>query len=84
VAKIGQHMCCVIWHFNPPPCDTACVFLGVSKLNLDKLHMVHILFINHMNTTLTPTNAQQHFDVVLLQGILQHVLATYMAIFRTI
>jgi len=46
--------------------------------------MVHILFINHMNTTLTPTNAQQHFDVVLLQGILQHVLATYMAIFRTI
>jgi len=37
-----------------------------------------------MNTTLIPTSAQQYFDVVLLQGILQHVLATYMAIFRKV
>lgn len=43
--------------------------------------MVHIPYINQMNT-ITPTNAQQHFDAVQLHSILQHVSATYIAIFR--
>jgi len=41
-----------------------------------------ILHINQMNTILTPRNAHQHFDVVLLQSSLQHVPATCIAISR--
>jgi hypothetical protein len=35
-----------------------------------------------MTTTVIPTYAQQYFDAVLLQSILQQVSATYMAIIR--
>jgi hypothetical protein len=37
-----------------------------------------------MNTILTPTNTQKYFDIIQLQGILQSVLATYVAILREI
>jgi hypothetical protein len=40
-----------------------------------------ILCINHMTTVLIITNTQQYFDVVLLQSVLQHVSATFVATF---
>jgi hypothetical protein len=36
------------------------------------------------NTILLPANAQYYPDVVWLQGILNHVSSTYVAIFREI
>jgi len=46
--------------------------------------MVHIPCINQMNTMLIQPYAPQYFEVILLQGILQLVSATNLAIFREV
>jgi hypothetical protein len=44
--------------------------------------MVYIPCVNQINTMLIQTYAQQYFKVILLQGVLQLVSATHLAIFR--
>jgi hypothetical protein len=46
-----------------------------------QFYMVRSSWINQINTLSTPTDAQYSFGAVLLQSILQHVSATYVAIF---